>query len=428
MSLINLDPYVITKERIGRGAFSIIYKGYNKNNKEIVAIKEINYDNHKIIKTLTNEFEILKSLKHENIILLHETYYDKENKNIYLVLDYYELGDLSKFLNKKSLKEPFAKKYMKQLSNGLEYLYENNIMHRDLKPQNILVSKEYILKITDFGFARYMNNDIIIKTLCGSPMYMAPEIIKYKKYNNTSDLWSIGVIMYEMLFGSPPFKSTNFIELIKDINKYRFSIPINKVISIECRNLLYDLLQKNPSNRIQWNDFFNNKWFNIMEDNSQDNSNKLLDFSINEKSKLPEYNKLINNESNSFQFNSFRHKSIKDIDKDIKSDIDIFDNKNMVVSITSSNDYSTTDDEFYDSNEYIETESYINTYMKVENTKSINIQSNSTVHITPDMLTSDEYKYASDPTLNKSLTNSVKEYIYSSLDFFKQSYKYIKSL
>jgi serine/threonine protein kinase len=428
MSLINLDPYVITKERIGRGAFSIIYKGYNKNNKEIVAIKEINYDNHKIIKTLTNEFEILKSLKHENIILLHETYYDKENKNIYLVLDYYELGDLSKFLNKKSLKEPFAKKYMKQLSNGLEYLYENNIMHRDLKPQNILVSKEYILKITDFGFARYMNNDIIIKTLCGSPMYMAPEIIKYKKYNNTSDLWSIGVIMYEMLFGSPPFKSTNFIELIKDINKYRFSIPINKVISIECRNLLYDLLQKNPSNRIQWNDFFNNKWFNIMEDNSQDNSNKLLDFSINEKSKLPEYNKLINNESNSFQFNSFRHKSIKDIDKDIKSDIDIFDNKNMVVSITSSNDYSTTDDEFYDSNEYIETESYINTYMKVENTKSINIQSNSTVHITPDMLTSDEYKYASDPTLNKSVTNSVKEYIYSSLDFFKQSYKYIKSL
>lgn len=428
MSLINLDPYVITKERIGRGAFSIIYKGYNKNNKEIVAIKEINYDNHKIIKTLTNEFEILKSLKHENIILLHETYYDKENKNIYLVLDYYELGDLSKFLNKKSLKEPFAKKYMKQLSNGLEYLYENNIMHRDLKPQNILVSKEYILKITDFGFARYMNNDIIIKTLCGSPMYMAPEIIKYKKYNNTSDLWSIGVIMYEMLFGSPPFKSTNFIELIKDINKYRFSIPINKVISIECRNLLYDLLQKNPSNRIQWNDFFNNKWFNMMEDDSQDNSNKLLDFSINEKSKLPEYNKLINNESNSFQFNSFRHKSIKDIDKDIKSDIDIFDNKNMVVSITSSNDYSTTDDEFYDSNEYIETESYINTYMKVENTKSINIQSNNTVHITPDMLTSDEYKYASDPTLNKSLTNSVKEYIYSSLDFFKQSYKYIKSL
>ena len=96
MSIINLDPYVITKERIGKGAFSTIYKGYNKESKKVVAIKEINYDNNKMIKTITNEFEILKKLRHENIILLYETYYDKQLKNIYLVLDYYSLGDLNK--------------------------------------------------------------------------------------------------------------------------------------------------------------------------------------------------------------------------------------------------------------------------------------------------------------------------------------------
>lgn len=411
MSIINLDPYVITKERIGRGAFSIIYKGYNKENKKIVAIKEINYDNNKMIKTITNEFEILKKLRHNNIILLHETYYNKQLKNIYLVLDYYSLGDLSKFLNNKALKETYCRKYMKQLSNGLQYLYDNEIIHRDLKPQNILVSDEYILKITDFGFARYITTDIIIKTICGSPMYMAPEIIKYKKYDNTSDLWSVGIIMYEMLFATTPFKSSNFIELIRDINKYKFNIPIGFKVSIECHELMYGLLQKKPENRIKWYDFFNNKWFII-----EDESNKLLEFSINEFSELPDYKKIVNPESKSSQFNSFRHKSIKELDKDI------FDNKNMVMSINSSIEISSDEDdiEFFDSNDNLDLSS--------SNEKFLKINPSNTVHITSDILTAEEIKYASDPTLNKSITNSLKEYLYSSLDFLKQSYKYIKSL
>ena len=408
MNDIKLDPYVITNERIGKGAFSTIYKGFNKLNNQSVAIKEINYDNNKSIKAIASEFEILKNLSHENIIRLHETYYDKKLKNIYLVLDYYSIGDLKNYLNNKTLKENYCRKYMKQLSNGLNYLYDNNIIHRDLKPQNILVSDSYVLKITDFGFARYVNNDILIKTICGSPMYMAPEIIKYKKYNNKSDLWSVGIIMYEMLFGCTPFKSSNFIELIKDINKYKFNIPSTYTVSIECRELLFKLLQKNPENRIQWKDFFNNKWFIIVNDD-----NKLLDFSINEFADLPNYKKLVNN-SLSKEFNSFRHNSIKEKD--------IFDNKNIVMSINSSAEISSSEDEdeFFDSNDQFNLDN--------NDEKFINIKPNNTIHITSDMLTNEEYKFASDPTLNKSITNSLKEYLYSSLDFFKQSYNYIKSL
>ena len=134
-------------------------------------------------------------------------------------MDYYEYGDLSHFLNKKPLKEKFCRKYMKQLSNGLNYLLDNNILHRDLKPQNILLSKNYDIKITDFGFATYYTKDSIINTLCGSPMYMAPEIIIKNGYNYNSDLWSVGIILYEMIHGYTPFNVLNFIDLIKEIKK-----------------------------------------------------------------------------------------------------------------------------------------------------------------------------------------------------------------
>ena len=114
----------------------------------------------------------MKKLNHKNIIRLHEVFFDNDEKNIYLVIDYYSKGDLSKFLGGKALKEKYAKKYMRQLTNGLKYLYEKQILHRDLKPQNILVTDGGDIVITDFGFARYTDNENMLNTLCGSPMYM----------------------------------------------------------------------------------------------------------------------------------------------------------------------------------------------------------------------------------------------------------------
>ena len=91
----------------------------------------------------------------------------------------------------------------------MKYLLENKIIHRDLKPQNILVTNLGDIKITDFGFARYFDNDMVIRTICSSPLYMAPEIMKNKKYDLKSDLWSVGIILYEMLVGQAPFELKN---------------------------------------------------------------------------------------------------------------------------------------------------------------------------------------------------------------------------
>ena len=122
-------------------------------------------------------------------------------------MEYYDRGDFSKFLKKRPLREKYAIKYLKQIANGLKYLLEKKIIHRDLKPQNILVSNTGTLKITDFGFARYFDNDILIQTICSeSYVYGLPEIMKNKKYDYKSDLWSLGVIFYEMLIGKPHLK------------------------------------------------------------------------------------------------------------------------------------------------------------------------------------------------------------------------------
>ena len=138
----------------------------------------------------------------------------------------------------------------------MKYLLENKIIHRDLKPQNILVTNLGDIKISDFGFARYFDNDMVIQTICGSPLYMAPEIMKNKKYDLKSDLWSVGIILFEMLVGHAPFKAKNIFDLMKQIEKNDVKIPRDTKISDDCKDLLLKLLQKDPEKRITWPQFF----------------------------------------------------------------------------------------------------------------------------------------------------------------------------
>ena len=146
----------------------------------------------------------MRKLSHINIIKVFDLIIDDNINNIYIILEYFEKGDLSKYLNGSCLEEPSVNNFSIQIKNGLEYLFNKNILHRDIKPQNILVSKNNILKITDFGLSRHINNNELMATLCGSPLYMAPEIIKNKQYTVKSDIWSFGIIIYEMLYGFIP--------------------------------------------------------------------------------------------------------------------------------------------------------------------------------------------------------------------------------
>ena len=180
--------------------------------------------------------------------------------------------------------------FLKQLASALEFLRSKSLVHRDIKPQNLLLcppahSKEQfeaehfvglwdlpILKIADFGFARFLPNTSMAETLCGSPLYMAPEILRYEKYNAKADLWSVGAVFYEMTVGKPPFRAANHIELLKTIERThdRIKFPSSAQVPESLRKLIRSLLKYNPMERVSFNEFFNHPLIvNELEGNSR---------------------------------------------------------------------------------------------------------------------------------------------------------------
>jgi len=272
--------YVYYIRKIGKGSFSKVYKGYNILTGDIVAIKKIDLDMKPLmIKRLKMEIEIMKTLKHKHIVKLYDVIYDEYYA--YLIMEYSHCGDLANYLKGRPLKEKFAQKYSRQLASAMKYLIGRNIIHRDIKPQNILVFNKNTIKLTDFGFARYFDKTIMVETLCGSPLYMSPEIIKYKKYSHKADLWSIGVIIYEILTGRPPYRAKTHYELAKKIENSPIFLPKMIPLSKTCTDLLLKLLQKESNNRISWQDFFNHDW--IRDPNLDNSINKKMVKSYNSK-------------------------------------------------------------------------------------------------------------------------------------------------
>lgn len=259
-SQVILGDYILYRPHIGKGSFSKIYRGKCKKTNKEIAIKKVSLSHSKKIKKLLKrEIECMKDLDHPNIVKLIEVIED--SKYIYIILEYCKVGDLSKFLNKRSLKERIAKVFLRQIAQGLFYLRQHNIVHRDLKPHNILLTEQYTLKITDFGLSKFVYKQQMFETLCGTPLYMAPEILNYNKYTDKADLWSIGVILYEMLTGKTPYEVFSIYALVKQIEGKPILYPHKKYpISKIANDLLFSLLEKNPNNRISWDDFFNHEW------------------------------------------------------------------------------------------------------------------------------------------------------------------------
>jgi len=238
-------------------------------------VKEINTErlNRKLLESLASEISVLQRANHPHIVNLYETIKRPEKSRIYLVLEYCSGSDLSRYMKKHGrLSEERARYFMRQLCDGLKHLRALNLMHRDLKPQNLLLSpgdedNKVTLKIADFGFARDLSIHGLADTLCGSPLYMAPEILQYKQYDVKADLWSVGAILYELVCGTSPFSGSNHIQLLKCIEVNDVRIPDNLGISRPCKHLIRCLLKKNPIQRLSFEGLFTHPF--ITGDTSQ---------------------------------------------------------------------------------------------------------------------------------------------------------------
>ncbi|CAN1353303.1 Serine/threonine-protein kinase ATG1a, partial [Linum perenne] len=196
---------------------------------------------------------------------------------IYLILEYCDGGDLAQYIHRHGkVSELVARHFMKQLGSlfysayiwsGLQVLQEKHLIHRDLKPQNLLLSSDEEtpqLKIGDFGFARSLNPDDMADTLCGSPLYMAPEIIQNRKYDAKADLWSVGAILFQLVTGRPPFQGNSQFQLFQNIlrsTELQFPEGALEKLHPNFVDLCRSLLRHNPVERLNFQEFFSHKFF-----------------------------------------------------------------------------------------------------------------------------------------------------------------------
>uniref|UniRef100_A0A3B1IPN3 Serine/threonine-protein kinase ULK3 n=2 Tax=Astyanax mexicanus TaxID=7994 RepID=A0A3B1IPN3_ASTMX len=252
-----LADFILT-EKLGSGTYATVYKAYRKtDSREAVAVKVVSKKslNKASMENLLTEIEILKTVRHPHIVQLKDFQWDSEN--IYLILEWCSGGDLSRFIrSRRILPERVARRFLQQIACSLKFLHEKNISHLDLKPQNILLSGS-VLKLADFGFAQYMSPWDEQSALRGSPLYMAPEMVCRRQYDARVDLWSVGVILYETLFGRAPFASRSFAELEEKIRSDKpIELPAGARVSRDCRDLLLRLLDRDPDSRISFEEFF----------------------------------------------------------------------------------------------------------------------------------------------------------------------------
>ncbi|KAK1750677.1 Serine/threonine-protein kinase ATG1 [Echria macrotheca] len=304
-----IGQFVIDQE-IGKGSFAQVYSGRHKVTGALVAIKSVELArlNKKLKENLYGEIKILKNLRHPHIVALHDCV--ESATHINLIMEYCELGDLSLFIKKRDrlitnpathdiarkypvvpnsgLNEVVTRHFLKQLASALKFLREANLVHRDVKPQNLLLlpspqwrevnktAKQILsgshdsltpaaglpslpmLKLADFGFARVLPSTSLAETLCGSPLYMAPEILRYERYDAKADLWSVGTVLYEMVTGRPPFRAGNHVELLRKIEAAEDQIRFTResIVSPDMKQLIRALLKRSSVERMAFDAFF----------------------------------------------------------------------------------------------------------------------------------------------------------------------------
>ncbi|XP_018431419.1 PREDICTED: serine/threonine-protein kinase 36-like, partial [Nanorana parkeri] len=205
----------------------------------------------KELRGLKREIQIMKDLCHPNIVRMLDSC--ETEREVVVVTEYAE-GELSQILEDDgNLSEDLVRDVSAQLVSALYYLHSHRILHRDMKPQNILLGKDGTVKLCDFGFARELSLDtLMVRSIKGTPLYMSPELVLERPYDHRSDLWALGCIVYELLVGTPPFYTHNIFQLVSIITQQPVRWP--KEVSAELKDFLQGLLTKEPTLRLSWPD------------------------------------------------------------------------------------------------------------------------------------------------------------------------------
>ncbi|KAI9139347.1 kinase-like domain-containing protein [Paraphysoderma sedebokerense] len=242
-------------EILGTGGFGCVYKAQSElhpfEGKEL-AIKMIDKQKIKaanLKQRVANEVEIHKQLSHPSILSLFTFFEDSDN--VYLVMELCENGELYTYLQnrEKPLNEAEARFVLIQVIKGLMYLHSRGIIHRDLKLSNLLLTRDYDVKIADFGLATKVQGPTgEQKTMCGTPNYISPEIVSRQPYSFAADVWSLGCLMVTLLTGKPPFESEQVLNTLNKVSRADYTLP--DTVSFDARNLIQRLLQLDPKKRL----------------------------------------------------------------------------------------------------------------------------------------------------------------------------------
>ncbi|VDO21985.1 Protein kinase domain containing protein [Brugia malayi] len=253
---------VIFYENLGKGTFSIVKKGWCNMLAKMVAIKII--DTRKDLKytkkCLPREIELVRKLKHDNIISVYEVI--EKNPFICIIQDFTSRGDLLQKIRRESkVDEKEGKIHFRQLIEAMKYLKSMEVVHRDIKCENILLDSCENVKITDFGFARLLKIGEKSKTFCGSRAYLAPEIIRAQPYDGyLSDMWSAGIVLYVMTTGMMPYDDKNVQKMLERQLQHRIAYRRTTEISIDAKRLIFDILHPIPQKRLTIEEVIRSKW------------------------------------------------------------------------------------------------------------------------------------------------------------------------
>ncbi|KAJ9674090.1 hypothetical protein PVL29_023564 [Vitis rotundifolia] len=248
---------------IGEGTFAKVKFAQNTETGESVAMKVLDRSTiikHKMTDQIKREISIMKLVRHPYVVRLHEVLASRTK--IYIILEFITGGELfDKIVHHGRLSENESRSYFQQLIDGVDYCHSKGVYHRDLKPENLLLDSQGNLKISDFGLSALPAPGVsLLKTTCGTPNYVAPEVLGHKGYDGAvADVWSCGVILYVLMAGYLPFDELDLTTLYSKIERAEFSCP--SWFPVGAKSLIHRILDPNPETRIRIEQIRSDEWF-----------------------------------------------------------------------------------------------------------------------------------------------------------------------